>query len=305
MNLNRPYRASHLRSRRHPAVLLLGGLLLASCTPPPAGPVEPIPGLLFEEAGDGTPARVVVQDFDIDAPPAAHELPPGREDAWRSIVPGLERRIMPRLAPDGGVLERVHVLRADPELIRLDIEYSPGKAKTLDRWLADSGALAVVNGGYFTEELYATGLLIADGQSHGASYGGFAGMLAVGPDGFADLRWLEQRPYDPAEPLSAALQSFPVLVKPGGVHGFPEDGGLPARRTVVARDSAGRFLFLVAPGGSFPLHGLATWLVDSDLEIDIALNLDGGTSSGLLVASPPEGTPGFVAVPSAITLHAR
>jgi uncharacterized protein YigE (DUF2233 family) len=90
-------------------------------------------------------------------------------------------------------------------------------------------------------------------------------------------------PYNPSEYLSEAVQSFPVLVKPGGVMGFPADGdaGQPARRTVVAQDTTGKILFLVAPHGYFSLHELAVWLSSSDLAIDTALNLDGGPSSGI------------------------
>ena len=309
------------RVNASPVAFLLGGLLLGACTPP-HGPVEPVTGIVLEDGeGDGTTVGTPARGIDVDAPPgvapeavaerdtaapAATEAPAtDATEAWRSLAPGLERRHAYRYGDDGRVVERLYVLRADPALVRLDIAYAPGEARSLDQWLEATGALAVVNGGYFTEELHATGLLIADGERHGASYGGFAGMLAIDESGMASLRWLRQQPYDAAEPLRAALQSFPLLVHPGGVHGFPEDGGLPSRRTVVAVDGAGRFLFLVAPGGSFSLHALATWLVESELDVDVALNLDGGTSSGVLVADPPEGTPAFVLLPSVIALHPR
>jgi len=97
------------------------------------------------------------------------------------------------------------------------------------------------------------------------------------------VRWLRDQPYDPSEPLKEALQSFPVLVKPGGVVGFPADAddGLPSRRTVVAQDRQGHILFVVAPRGYLSLHELACFLADSDLGVDVALNLDGGFSTGL------------------------
>ncbi|RLC56527.1 MAG: phosphodiester glycosidase family protein, partial [Chloroflexota bacterium] len=114
-------------------------------------------------------------------------------------------------------------------------------------------------------------------------YGDFAGMFAVSPDGRVSVRWLRDQPYNPDEPLKEALQSFPVLVKPGGVIGFPADAddGRPARRTVVARDLEGRILFIVAPRGYLSLHELACFLAGSDLNLDVALNLDGGFSTGL------------------------
>ena len=127
-------------------------------------------------------------------------------------------------------------------------------------------------------------------------------MLAVTPAG-PELRWLAEQPYDAAEPLRYGLQSFPLLVKPGGVLGFPNEDGARARRTVIGRDRQGRFLFLVAPYGTFTLHGLSTYLVDSDFDLDIALNLDGGTSSGIALAEPAEARSPLVRLPVVITVN--
>jgi uncharacterized protein YigE (DUF2233 family) len=98
---------------------------------------------------------------------------------------------------------------------------------------------------------------------------------------------LRRQPYDPAEPLVGAVQSFPLLVKPGGELGFPlsADNGARARRSVIAKDRVGRILLMVAPRGYFTLHELSAWLTASDLDLDIALNLDGGPSSGLWAAA--------------------
>jgi uncharacterized protein YigE (DUF2233 family) len=148
----------------------------------------------------------------------------------------------------------------------------------------------VVNAGYFTPEHYVTGLTISDRRVYGDPYGDFAGMFTVSETGVASVRWLRMSPYNPQEGLREAVQSFPVLVKPGGVMGFPADAdaGQTTRRTVVAQDRDGRILFLVAPNGHLSLHALAVWLVESDLDLDIALNLDGGPSSGLWMAEGPQ-----------------
>jgi exopolysaccharide biosynthesis protein len=211
-------------------------------------------------------------------------------------------------ATEGGP-ERVRVVRLDPAQFDLKVRYRPGYAAPVSAWAAQTGALLAVNGGFFTEEGSVTGLTISEGEVYGTPYGDYAGMLAVTPEGEVSLRWLRTWPYDPYEPLREAVQSFPVLVKPGGVMGFPADAddGRPARRTVVAQDRGGRLLFLVAPGGKFSLHALATWLVASDLDVEIALNLDGGTSSGMWLQG--EGAAiqveSLVPVPSAITVERR
>jgi uncharacterized protein YigE (DUF2233 family) len=155
--------------------------------------------------------------------------------------------------------------------------------RPVNGWASLLQSLLVVNGGYFSPEDETIGLLISDGRSWGASYGDFAGMFAVTAEEQVSVRWLERSPYDPNEPLREAIQSFPVLIKPGGMMGFPADAddGRPARRTIVGQDRQGRILFIVAPYGYLGLHDLACFLVASDLDLDVALNLDGGNSTGL------------------------
>jgi uncharacterized protein YigE (DUF2233 family) len=53
----------------------------------------------------------------------------------------------------------------------------------------------------------------------------------------------------------------------------------------VALDRAGRLLLIVSPTGAFTLRGFADWLRASDLDIDSALNLDGGSTTGLFLQS--------------------
>jgi len=182
--------------------------------------------------------------------------------------------------------ERVTVVRVDPNTRRFRVIYAPGEAYQVSAWAQQTGGALVVNAGYFTADHFATGLLISQGETHGVSYDDYAGMFAVTGADEASVRWLRAWPYQPDEVLNEAVQSFPVLVKPGGVMGFPADAddGRPARRTVIAQDREGRILLMIAPRGYFSLHTLAVWLTESDLAIDVALNLDGGPSSGLWLA---------------------
>jgi uncharacterized protein YigE (DUF2233 family) len=150
---------------------------------------------------------------------------------------------------------------------------------------------------------------VSDGERWGTPLHDYAGMLAVTGAGDVSVRWLRQRPYDPQEPLTEAIQSFPVLVQPGGIVGFPADAGddTPARRTVVAEDSEGNILLIVAPRGTLSLHELAVFLAKSDLSIDVALNLDGGGSTGMWLTAT-EGAVGidsYTAVPSVIVVERR
>jgi len=194
--------------------------------------------------------------------------------------------------------------------VRFRVHYDPVVPRPVSAWAGLLQPLLVVNGGYFTPENETVGLLISDGRAWGTSYGDFAGMFAVNPSPLeekASVRWLRDQPYDPNEPLIEALQSFPVLVKPGGVMGFPAnaDDGRPSRRTVVAQDRQGRILFIVAPRGYLSLHGLARFLADSDLDLDVALNLDGGFSTGLWLRTneAPVEINSLVPVPSVISVY--
>jgi len=156
----------------------------------------------------------------------------------------------------------------------------------LREWRDEHNALAVVNGGFFTPEYLALGLTISAGQAEGSSRE-FGGMFAVDAASIASIRDLGQQPYDGGEALTEGLQSFPLLIRPGGEVAQIEENGERARRSAVAVDSAGRVLLIVAPTNDWTLQDLADALAASDLQIESALNLDGGSSTGMLLRSGP------------------
>ncbi len=262
-------------------------------------------------------ARVDVARFHQDrlqilaqATYAMHTLP---DTGWRAVERGVELREINVAAGAGRPTERLSIVRLNPAEIEIRVDYDPSRPKTISAWGATSDALLVVSGSYFAPESEGKqetiGLLISDGQRFGTPLQDHAGMLAVTRAGEVSIRWLRRRPYDPEEPLTQAMQSFPVLVKPGGVMGFPAeaDDGAPARRTVIAQDVEGRILFAVAPRGMLSLHDLAVFLADSDLVIDVALNLDGGGSTGMWLTATGVQVEidSFTPVPSVITVERR
>ncbi len=208
------------------------------------------------------------------------------------------------ISAEGEWQESITLLRLDPSRFRFDVAYRPGDPLDLIAWQAETEALLVVNGGFFTEEYVATGLTIADGVASGQSYQGFGGMFAVGQEG-PHLRALSELPYTGEEGFVAGLQSFPMLLAPGNIPAIPEDDGRQARRTVVAQDVEGRILFLTATMGHFTLYQLSHFLANSDLGLDRALNLDGGTSTGMLLSEPYQYVPAFALLPAVITVYER
>lgn len=230
------------------------------------------------------------------------------DTSWQVLQPGFERRMIRLFNDQNQHIESVYIFRLAQDLFRLDVAYRETPLRVED-WQVETNALMVVNGGFFREEEekpVPNGLTIINGQAFGSSYDSFGGMLAIHDQG-AELRWLAQKPYDPGETLWAGLQSFPLLVKPGGELGFPAESedNVRARRTVIAQDQEGRILFIITPRGYFTLHQLSLYLTGSDLNLDLALNLDGGPSSGILLANPREIIPSQTLLPIVILVYAR
>lgn len=242
------------------------------------------------------------------SPLPAFETIPQPEPGWSILAPGLEKRVIEIHDDQNGLVESLHIWRIDQNYFRMDVAFD-GKPKSLDAWQKETNAAIVMNGGYYSienERYFADGLTISDGIPTGRSFAGFGGMLAIKPER-AELRWLVEQPYNSNEPLRAALQSFPMLVLPGGGLGFgPErESHVAARRTVIAQDRRGRILFMVAPQGYFTLHQLSLYLTGSNLNLDIAVNLDGGGSTGILVADPWEVIPSTRPIPFVLLVFAR
>ena len=277
-------------------VFLFANWLLVSCTPIDQTPALPTvtPTSTFSPVPTLSPT--------LDATFRMSDA------GWSLSQPGLERRLINIYSNQNQLTESLYLVRLDQNLFQLDVAYSE-RPKSLEDWQTETKASVVVNGGYFrieNDRYIPNGLTILDGKPLGYSYDTYAGMLAINEAG-SELRWLADQPYDPNEKLLAALQSFPILIKPIGKMGFPEqyEDGLQARRTVIGQDLDGRILFIVASQGYFTLHQLSAYLTESDLHLRIAVNLDGGPSSGMWVANPQEIIPARTPLPVVIVAYAR
>lgn len=230
--------------------------------------------------------------------------PVNPDSGWIPLREGMAQRILNIQDEEGKWVESITILRLEASRFSFDVAYAPGAPQSLQEWQEEREALLVVNGGFFTEENVATGLVVSGGERFGSSYEGFGGMFAVTESG-PQVRWLVDQPYNMGEPLLAALQAFPMLLTPGGVAAVTQEDGQRARRTVVAQDGEGRVYFLVANQGAFTLFGLSQYLAQSDMGLVLALNLDGGASSGLLLSEPPLHVPALSLLPAVIVVHER
>ena len=226
------------------------------------------------------------------------------DTGWQSQGNGIElRRLQVELK---GITNRLWLARVDPARVRFRVLYDRANPRQVSEWFTSARLLLAVNAGYFTEDYHATGVIISDGTRSGQSYTGFGGMFAVRADK-VEVRWLVAKPYSSSEPLRQAVQAFPMLVHSGGKAGLSEEDGQIARRSVVGQDRKGRIVFVVSPDAFFTLKNLAAFLAASDLELDTAVNLDGGPSSGLMLAGPAglTGVDSWTKVPAVIVAEAK
>jgi hypothetical protein len=261
-------------------------LLAAACAPGPASAT--LPSLTRVVATAAVTA--------IPSSPAPTAIP--ADTGWIQASPGLERRQLE--APLAGwPAENVVVFRLDPARFNLRVLYTPGFPSFVSAW--DREARLVFNGGFFDENDAALGLLVSDARVYGQSYEGFGGMLAVNTLGQWSLRSLAAEPVQPQEAFAQAVQCFPLLLRPDGQI-YTDEDGQRARRTAVAWDRQDRLLIIIAPTGGFTLASLAAWLRDSDLDLTLALNLDGGGSTGYY-AGPRDQVDSLTPVPAVIALY--
>ena len=203
-------------------------------------------------------------------------------NVWNRGATGVEVRYEDWKNSDGDD-ETVTIVRLDTHKIKVSVGYQPGQPLSMNDWTQLEHPLAIINGGYFDQQFNATALVVSNGKVFGKSYTGFGGMLSVNARGSISLRSLRQQPYDPnSEHLEQATQSSPMLISGGKRTQFSADAS-QTRRSIVAMDKQGRLLFIVSPNQIFSLDELADQLASSDLSIEVALNLDGGSSTGLYV----------------------
>jgi uncharacterized protein YigE (DUF2233 family) len=241
----------------------------------------------------------------VSVTPAASSSNGTQLNVWNRVAPGVEIR-NEDWKDAAGDDDTVTIVRFDTRKIKLSVGYQPGQPLSMNDWTQREHPLALINGGYFDQQFYATALVISNGKVFGHSYEGFGGMLSVNPRGSLSLRALRQQPYDSnTELLEQATQSAPMLMLAGKRTQFNADAS-QTRRSVVAMDKQGRLLFIVSPNPIFSLDELADQLVSSDLSIETALNMDGGSSTGLYVGgSSPVSIDSLAKLPLVIIVKAR
>ncbi len=149
--------------------------------------------------------------------------------------------------------------------------------------LRKNGCLAGCNGGFFLKDNAPSGLMIAQGKPTGTfGQGGLLSGLILS-SGNVNPYLLRRAEYDSGKYKPTDLiQAGPFLVDQGvTVSGLSDQNA--RRRTFVLHDGGDKFA--IGLSGTFTLAELGTILAHQDFDpkwkIHRALNLDGGTSSGI------------------------
>lgn len=184
---------------------------------------------------------------------------------------------------------RIHgVLFPDASYTLKVIDNPDPPSGNLSDAMRSNHCIAGVNGGYFHPDFRPVGLVVSNGETlHGFERArlltGVLGVDAGGP------RLQRNSEFEHHEGLAHALQSGPFLVDQGEPVAGLNDVR-PARRTVVATDGDGNWLLAVL--SPVTLAAAAEILSSSEIfpgfPVRRALNLDGGSSSGLWVDTTPK-----------------
>ncbi len=203
--------------------------------------------------------------------------------ALGEVAPGVEAIETRCVSADAQVRVTAVVFESGPaSTLRVLESASPGAA-TLENSLRHAGAVAGVNGGYFHKDFTPVGLVIADGKTiHPLERAKLlSGIVGARVDGSVAI--VRSGAYDPKKSgFVQAIQCGPMLIENGNSVSGLESTRL-ARRTVVATGKGGNVALIHMTSISLATAAeilAVPGILDTWRPIQ-ALNLDGGTSTGL------------------------
>ncbi|RYI33495.1 MAG: phosphodiester glycosidase family protein [Acetobacteraceae bacterium] len=198
-----------------------------------------------------------------------------------------------KVANEKGHTAELHVVFFAEKTHTLAVIDNPDGSSNLAEAAKERGALAAVNGGYFHPDRQPLGLVVSGGKTlHGQERAKLlSGVVAASKKGVS-LRRMGEFKMSPS--VVEALQAGPFLIDGGkAVAGL--NASRTAARTVVCNAGAGRVALIICRWATLAETAeilLTPGLFPEGAKITRALNLDGGSSTGMWVRR--EGEPFYV-----------
>lgn len=164
----------------------------------------------------------------------------------------------------------------------------PSKPKAVSAWRELLKANLVINGSYFNEDYHPSGYYQEPNSSSSKPWpdlaaqkkpDSYSGLLKI-RDGKLDILHLTEKPQTKPAKDEQALLTYPTLLANGQAL-VKEDSKKYARRTILAQDAEGTAYLLITESGALSLYEASQWLANQPEKLQIAINLDGGPSTGL------------------------
>ena len=166
----------------------------------------------------------------------------------------------------------------DPTIFRFAIEVA-STSKSVAEWMNTSSSLiAVMNGAYFREDGSPAGLLIHEGLPQNARRfdADKSAVIRLDPEPAI----IDTNTEYSIEGTLEAAQSYPPLIYDGHFV-ITEDTGKMARRSFVGIRDDGFLVLGVIAKQELSLYELSQLLNREEYRLNSALNMDGGSSTGL------------------------
>jgi phosphodiester glycosidase len=208
-----------------------------------------------------------------------------RSTEWKALSPGLWYRPWNIEHGNEGSSLDGHVFRADPRIVHMTVVDARRPDRTVARaetMRSESQAYVVINGGFFDENAHPLGLVVGDGKETSPLRKVDQGLFLISMG-----KPIIQHTRDPLPPgVETALQSGPRLVVNGRALQLKPQ---VSRRTSICLPGDGTVMLVVFPTAislSDLAEALARPVAEGGLGCWSALNLDGGPSTQLSVATP-------------------
>jgi hypothetical protein len=195
---------------------------------------------------------------------------------WRELAQGFDVAEMPVIAA-GAEVDRVLLARVDPARYRFGVRNGAAGDKGLDDWMANLGAILVINGSYYTRRGAPDTPFLSAGVELGPTdYDARHGAFVV-TDAGVQIHDLAAESWMAAfAGAHDAMVSYPLLLAADGSSRARADHRWLANRSFVGEDRAGRIILGTTTDAFFSLDRLGPFLRAAPLDLVMALNLDGG-----------------------------